>query len=1059
MKYAKLAHPRLFDALPRPRLFARIDALRSAHPVIWVASPPGAGKTTLIASYLSGTRAASTWYQVDEGDADPATLFFFLGQTVRHLGQPLPYLAPELERDLPRFARMFFREYFARLSDRAVVVLDNAQAFDWERQGHLLEIAFAEVPEGVTVIALSRDAPPARLARLELSGRIGVIGWPEVRLDDSEARQLAQLDKDTADSGDWLHRIDGWAAGVVMLRRRGRASGPAADGMHRAVPEGQEAVFRYFAGEILERLPPASQRVLLLLAGLPGVSASDAQTLTGDPAAGRLLARLFHERLFVDRRGPAPFGYHFHALFREFLQYEAQRRLSSSELAQVTGRAAELLEQQGHIDEAARLYQQAGADARLARLLLASAGTMLSTGRGQAWRNSLEAVPAAARAQEPLLLYWEGASLNQSDPVRAREVLATAEQVFQGRGDALHRALAIAAIIDSLFYEWADFHGLPGWTRKLVEAISALDLQGLDPAHDVHIHSRLGLALCLIEPESPVLAAAVQRVLRALHGVPQAADRLVAGAFLLVYLNWGDTAAARELAFSLAPLAEDPQIAPFHRIFWYRHVAYRHQFDGDLSMAQLTIDRAQKLVSDFGLEQMQFQLHFRHGLNLLGMGRHEEAFALIEQMRPMLSPARRLEVLYMRILESACHAQTGAMMRALEAASDAVQIGAQASLAATTRWQVTMLLAYCHALTGDHALAREWATRGIDAAFGPEKPLATEEADYLGAYLFSLEGDAAGAVELLRRLLQKQRGHGKGFPMLLRVVPQVAQALLGLALREGIELEHVRRQITTSAFQPPNRVDPRWPWPIAVRAFGPMELCFHGQPSKAGGKAQKRPLMLLKALLVAGDAGKPQGTLADQLWPEVEDARAALNVTVHRLRKLLGDDKAVLVTAGKLALDRQCVWTDVHALGQVCSEVEALDCAAAAEHAARLGALLQALYRGPLCADDDESWLIAARDAWRRRYLAAVTRLGEALEYAKDWTAAEGLFRRALEAEPLSESSHRALMRCAHARRDPAAAHAAYRHCRELLSIMLGRAPSKETEDLRVELGLASERT
>jgi DNA-binding SARP family transcriptional activator len=621
----------------------------------------------------------------------------------------------------------------------------------------------------------------------------------------------------------------------------------------------------------------------------------------------------------------------------------------------------------------------------------------------------------------------------------------------------LHRALAIAAVIDSLFYEWADFHGLPGWVARLGEAIGALDLAALEPTADVHIHSRLGLALCLIEPDAPGLSGVVERVLRALHRVPAAADRLVAGAFLLVYLNWGDTAAARELAFSLAPIADDPQIAPFHRIFWYRHVAYRHQFDGDLALAQATIDRAQALVTDYGLDQMQFQLHFRHGLNLLGMGRHAEAQALLAQMRPMLSPARRLEVLYVRILESAYHAQTGAMVKALEAARDAVQIGSEARLAATTRWQITMLLAYCHALTGDHAQAREWGARGVEAAFGPEKAAAAEEADYLRAFLCSVEGDAASALELLRELLQQQREHGTGFPLLMRVVPQVAQALLQLALQEGIEPAHVRRQITTAAYQPPSRVDPLWPWPIAVRAFGPMELCFQGEPAKAGGKAQKRPLMLARALLVAGDAGKPQAALAAQLWPEVEDARAALNVTVHRLRKLLGDDKAVGVKAGRLALDPQRVWTDVHALAQVCAQVEALDAAATAPHqAARLGTLLQALYRGPFCADDDEPWLVTARDAWRRRYLAAVARLGELLEQGKEWTAAEDLYRRALEVEPLAETHYRGLMRCAHARRDPAAAYGAYRRCRDMLSLMLGRAPSKETERLFVELGLAA---
>lgn len=48
---AKLSRPRLFEALPRERLFALLDN-GGERPVLWVAAPPGAGKTTLAASYL-----------------------------------------------------------------------------------------------------------------------------------------------------------------------------------------------------------------------------------------------------------------------------------------------------------------------------------------------------------------------------------------------------------------------------------------------------------------------------------------------------------------------------------------------------------------------------------------------------------------------------------------------------------------------------------------------------------------------------------------------------------------------------------------------------------------------------------------------------------------------------------------------------------------------------------------------------------------------------------------------------------------------------------------------
>ena len=59
----KFAPPRLGRVFDRERLFALLDA----------AAPPGAGKTTLITTWLRRSDAPSLWPQLDAGDADPAS--------------------------------------------------------------------------------------------------------------------------------------------------------------------------------------------------------------------------------------------------------------------------------------------------------------------------------------------------------------------------------------------------------------------------------------------------------------------------------------------------------------------------------------------------------------------------------------------------------------------------------------------------------------------------------------------------------------------------------------------------------------------------------------------------------------------------------------------------------------------------------------------------------------------------------------------------------------------------------------------------------------------------
>ena len=95
---AKVTRPIPTGVYPRKRLFDLLDRKRK-YPVIWVSGPPGCGKTTLVTSYLETKESPCLWYQADEGDADPATFFYYLGLAAKKATprkrKPLPLLTPE----------------------------------------------------------------------------------------------------------------------------------------------------------------------------------------------------------------------------------------------------------------------------------------------------------------------------------------------------------------------------------------------------------------------------------------------------------------------------------------------------------------------------------------------------------------------------------------------------------------------------------------------------------------------------------------------------------------------------------------------------------------------------------------------------------------------------------------------------------------------------------------------------------------------------------------------------------------------------------------------------
>src|SRR5262245_10660074 len=119
--------------------------------------PAGAGKTTAIVGYLEARGTPFTWYDLDAGDADPATLFDYLALTVREpkarATPALPRFTLEYRAGWNVFARRFFEALFARLPAGAALVLDNYQELPAETPTHeIVREAIAVLPTGARLV-------------------------------------------------------------------------------------------------------------------------------------------------------------------------------------------------------------------------------------------------------------------------------------------------------------------------------------------------------------------------------------------------------------------------------------------------------------------------------------------------------------------------------------------------------------------------------------------------------------------------------------------------------------------------------------------------------------------------------------------------------------------------------------------------------------------------------------------------------------------------------------------------------------------------------------------
>ena len=84
-----------------------------------------------------------------------------------------------------------------------------------------------------------------------------------------------------------------------------------------------------------------------------------------------------------------------------------------------------------------------------------------------------------------------------------------------------------------------------------------------------------------------------------------------------------------------------------------------------------------------------------------------------------------------------------------------------------------------------------------------------------------------------------------------------------------------------------------------MRALGGFELTRDGVPMRFSGKAQQRPLDLLKLLVALGGSDIDTQQLTAALWPDADGdaAKASFDTTLFRLRKLLDVDRALVLIA------------------------------------------------------------------------------------------------------------------------------------------------------------------
>jgi LuxR family transcriptional regulator, maltose regulon positive regulatory protein len=1061
---AKISRPRLHDVLARTRLYDALDEC-AARPVTWLCAQPGAGKTTLVASYLEARKRAGIWYQVDAADADAASFVYHLRLAAQPFGgaaDGLPLLTPEYLHDLRGFARRFARELFARLGPDAVLVLDNFQEVPEESAFHgAVAEAFEQLPGGVNVIVISRVEPPAAYAALLARDAIAVVDGEQLRLTLPETLAIARKRGVTTDAAaQALHdRSNGWAAGLTLLLTRARRQ---ADAQTDDDAQSLQHVFGYFAQGVFDGASAEQRRALMQLALAPLITVPLAEQLTGQADAGRMLEQFHRRQLFTDRRrvvaAPAApgasaqpgFVYQFHALFRTFLQHQARSSWSADEYRAATLRAARLLDAEGHWEHAVALYADAPDWRAYGELVVGHAEALLEQGRHQTVGDWLARMPPSARDADAWLGYWQGRALMQSAPEQALRTLHACHRRFEAAADVAGQLASGAAVVQALWYARLGWSEITPWVDRL-EPLLRESVAFPTRAIEMQCYSALHAALAFCRVAHPAIGDIGHRLLGLVAdaGIDWN-QRLSTATHLITTLhNAAEHELATQLIAKVDPAVEALPASALNRAFWFIFRAIhdvRQANDGD---AAARFERAADLARQEGLAHAEFAaLQFHAYLDIM-LRRADAARARVARLE--VHPARghadaEMNYFVVRTLLAQLDGDVPAALGHAQRALQAIEHVGAAYFQAV--FPVLLASAFADAGQPERAQAIVAASRRLSRGSyleAMDAQLLLEE-----AYIALVQGDDATTQARLAQGLGLAAGERTRAAYVHRIVARKPVLLL-TALRAGIEVDFVRQLIRQWRIAPPAEDVAAWPWPIRVRTLGEFDVRLNDAPIAFGRKAPKKTLALLKAIIARGGQA-PESVLLDTFWPDEEGDAAArsLGAAVHRLRVLLGDGDAVVQQGGQLWLDRTRVWVDAWVFERA---LGAARDAPAGDHAATAQAL--ALYRGAFLAEDEgEPWPVPMRERLRSKFVQAVADHASRLEAARRDEEAITWYLRGLDADNVVEPFYQGLMRC-YARLDrlPEAV-SAYRRLKQTLSVLLSLPPSAGTEKLYRSLRL-----
>ncbi len=1012
---AKITRPRPHNAYLREKFFDILDRCREKS-VIWLSAPPGAGKTTLVSSYIESRKLRCLWYEVDSGDNDPATFFHYLGIAATkanpHKKESLPHLTPEYRQGISAFTREYFAKLYKLLGKNSLIIFDNYQEIPAESVLHeVIRDGLYNMPEGINVIMISRTVAPSILSRMRLAQSMEVVTWDELRLTVDEVRGIASQRGNKISDHDvrkMLSRTQGWVTGVMLMLDSVTMPVTPID---RRNPD---SVFNYFAEGLFSKFSYEVRDFLLKTSVLPVMTAEMAEELTGNKRAESIISNLVDMNYFVQGHVSDQTHYQYHHLFREFLIARLKNETDPGDIVGIERKAAGLLVKNGQIDDAIGFYHRLGDWDCIADLVLKEAPNMLAQGRYQTLKEWLNCIPGNIIEETPWLLFWKGNCYLSFEQGKSRLFFEKAFEALYKKKDSCGIFLSWCGIVESIIHGFDDFKILDRWIGSLN---SLLNEYPTFPSKEIEGRVSLFMftALSFRAPQHPDINLWINKTCALLNETSNPDMIAQTGLNLVDYFIWiGDMEKAKVIVENLSRVVSSNRCSPMALISVRLAESLNFWYHGELESSIRAVSAGLKIAEGKGVNVFNYFLYGHGAVSSLTGGDINNSEEFLKKAASVLDDKKRFCASYYHHI-AACHRLIkkdiyGAMEHESLALSLAVETGAPFA-EAMTRTGMSLL----HYELGERQEAYREISKANELALKTGSRL-IEFICYLFEAYFNLDsGDRTLATEKLKKAMAL--GSKKGFMNFHMWRPDIMTRLCILALEERIEEEYVKKFILKRDLfpdDPPLEIF-NWPWRLKIYMLGHFTIVKDGAPILFSKKAPRKTIDTLKLIIALGGKEVPEHQITDTLWPDADGdaAHVAFTTILKRLRNLLGSDDAILLRKGCLSLNQRYCWVDAMAFERLINLAEVrreniLDDAS-------IDLLMNAIKMygaGYGIGFNEDHWTILFYERIRSKFVRSVIKLGSYLEKIGKIEESIECSKKGIEKEPLAEELYQNLMVC-----------------------------------------------